>query len=109
DLNGGSFNYTYDGVTYSVPLPAELAGVTSGTVMFVLQAILNSDTGTASFPCWLVDGAGHSSNIFDVSFTQLWTRQFGTALEDIGEGIAIDSTDHVLVAGTTEGALDGEA
>jgi hypothetical protein len=108
DLNGGSFNYTYDGVTYSFPLPAELAGVTSATIVFVLQAILNSDTGTASFPCWLVDGAGHSSNIFEVSFTQLWTRQSGTALEDIGEGIAIDSADHVLVAGTTKGDLDGE-
>jgi len=108
DLNGGSFKYTYEGGTNSLPLPGPLAGVTNATVAFQLLAELSSNTGTVIVPCWLVDRAGHSSNIFEISFTQLWTRQFGTVLEDIGNGLAIDSTDHVLVAGTTLGDLDGE-
>ena len=108
NLGGGSFNYTYGGTTYSIPLPAALTGITGATVAFQLQAILDSSTGTALYPAWLVDAAGLSSNIFQISFTQLWTRQFGTALEDIGQGIAIDATNHVLVAGTTLGNLDGE-
>jgi hypothetical protein len=108
DLNGGSFNYTYNGVTYSIPLPAQLAGVTNAMIQFSTQVVLDSTVGTMLIPCWLVDRTGRSSNIFQVNFAQLWTRQFGSALEDIGQGIAIDSTDHVLVAGTTLGDLDGE-
>jgi len=109
NLNGGSFNYTYHGSTYTFQFPPEFAGVTNATVVFELLAVLDSSTGTEAIPVWLVDNTGLSSNIVQVDFTQLWTRQFGTALEDIGEGIAIDSSDHVLVAGTTSGSLEGEA
>lgn len=108
DLNGGSFNYSYNGTTYSFALPEELAGITSATVAFQVQVVLDSTTGTATFPCWLVDGSGLSSNTIDVSFTQLWTRQFGTEFEDIGNDLVLDSGGSVLVTGTTGGDLDGE-
>ena len=108
DLGGGSFNYTYGGTDYSIPLPGTLTGITGGTAVFQLQAVLNSSTGSFLTPAWLVDASGLASNIFQIPFTQLWTRQFGTALEDVGLGIAIDGTNHVLVAGTTAGNLDGE-
>jgi len=108
DLDGGTLNYRYGGATYSFPLPAAFAGQTSGSVMFSADVTLDQSTGSQQIPFWLVDRAGHSSNILQVMMTQLWTRQFGSAAEDIAEAIAIDSADNVLVAGTTTGSLDGE-
>jgi hypothetical protein len=109
NLNGGSFNYTYDDTTYSFPLPPEISGITSGMVNFSLDAILSSNTGTVDVPAWLVDNTGNISNTLYMSFTQLWTRQFGTMLEDTGQSVAIDNVDNVLVTGTTYGDLDGES
>lgn len=108
NLNGGAFYYTYDETTYSFPLPPELQGLTSATIIFELQAILNSNVGVQDVPCWVVDNTGRSSNIIHVNFTQLWTRQFGTLLDDVGSGITTDSTGNVIVAGTTSGELDGQ-
>ena len=106
NLDGGSFNYTYDGTTYSLPLPPEIGGITDGTGSFSIVAVLNSDTGTINVPAWLVDNTGLISNTVNMSFTQLWTRQFGTLLEDIGRALTIDNA--VFVGGTTNGDLQGE-
>ncbi len=38
---------------------------------------------------------------------KLWTRQLGTASDDSGQGISIDSSGSVYVTGITKGALDG--
>ncbi len=38
----------------------------------------------------------------------LKTTQFGTALDDIGDAIAVDSSDNVYVAGATEGTFPGQ-
>ncbi len=37
----------------------------------------------------------------------LWTRQFGTALYDLGRSVAVDVTGNVYIAGYTTGALEG--
>jgi hypothetical protein len=108
DLAGGSFNYTYE-ATYSFPLPAELAGLTGATVQFLVDVVLSTSTGELSIPCWLVDSGGRQSNTVTLSITQLWTRQFGTLLEDIGYGIAVDANDNVIVTGKTSGDLHGQS
>lgn len=36
-----------------------------------------------------------------------WTRQFGSPFEDFGLAVAVDPSDHVLVAGATEGDFEG--
>ena len=108
DLDGGSFNYTYDGSTYSFPLPPALAGITDGIVNFSTTVILNSSTGIILVPAWLEDRSGRRSNIENMEFTQLWTRQFGTMLEDTGYGISSDNANDIIVSGITLGDLDGE-
>jgi hypothetical protein len=37
-----------------------------------------------------------------------WTKQFGTATNDIAKGIAIDSSNNIYLAGETSGALDSQ-
>jgi hypothetical protein len=107
NLGGGAFNYTYAGTTYSIPLPAALDGMTSGTVNFNLVAVLNYESGVQSIPCWLVDGAGLSSNIVNVNFTQVFPDQYGSTADDRAQGIAISGSDLIYLAGTTFGQLDG--
>jgi hypothetical protein len=109
DLGGGSFNYTYAGVSYSISLPSTLTGVANASVSFDLVVSLNSSIGPVTISCWLVDSAGHSSNSLQIGITQVWTRQFGTALEDLGNSIATDNADNILIAGSTFGDLDGES
>jgi hypothetical protein len=108
NLDGGSLNYTYDGSTFSIPLPAALAGLTEGGLNFTATIILNSSTGVIVVPVWLEDNSGRKSNVENIEFTQLWTRQFGTVLEDIGYSISSDSSDNIIVGGITFGDLDGE-
>src|SRR5206468_278053 len=44
---------------------------------------------------------------YDASGTELWTRQFGTADDDLANGIAVDGSG-VYVTGYTTGALPGQ-
>ena len=108
NLDGGTFVYQYGGQIQGISLPPELEGITAATVQFTLLAQLNDDIGEFLIPCWLVDRAGNRSNIIEVPFHQVWTRQYGTADEDKALAITRDLNDNVIVAGTTQGDLDGE-
>ncbi len=44
---------------------------------------------------------------FDGSGAQLWTRQTGTAVDDYGYGVCVDAAGNAYVAGSTDGAMDG--
>jgi hypothetical protein len=44
---------------------------------------------------------------YDSSGTKLWTRQLGSAVIDVGRGVATDSSGNVYVAGYTDGNMDG--
>ena len=44
---------------------------------------------------------------YNSSGTKQWSRLFGTSEQDFGYAIATDSSNNVLVAGTTEGQFDG--
>ena len=46
---------------------------------------------------------------FDASGTRLWTRQWGTAFEDWGDGVAVSSAGDVYVSGYTQGSLEGQS
>jgi Ca2+-binding RTX toxin-like protein len=46
---------------------------------------------------------------YTASGSEAWTRQFGTASTDLGLGVAVDANGAVFVAGSTGGALHGEA
>ncbi|MBN1673319.1 MAG: SBBP repeat-containing protein [Kiritimatiellae bacterium] len=60
------------------------------------------------------DGQTHAGNAdfclsrFDAAGTRLWTRIWGSAAADDGGCLAIDRDGSVYVAGSTEGAFDGE-
>ncbi len=44
---------------------------------------------------------------YDSAGTKLWSRQFGTSGLDNATAVAVDGSGNVYVAGTTEGALEG--
>ncbi len=46
---------------------------------------------------------------YDSAGTRQWTRQFGTADDDEGKGVAVDQDGNVYVTGPTAGGLDGNA
>lgn len=56
-----------------------------------------------------VDATRHDSVAISVvpSGTHVWTRQFGTPAFDFAWAVAVDAAGHVLVAGSTYGALPG--
>lgn len=37
----------------------------------------------------------------------IWTRQFGTASDDMAYGVATDTSGNIYMTGTTDGGLDG--
>ena len=83
DLNGGSFNFTYNGSTTTIALDASFAGVTSGIGQIMGSAQLDAAAGAVAIPCWLVDRAGNRSNTVNVTFTQTVAR-FGYLVNDDG-------------------------
>jgi len=44
---------------------------------------------------------------YDTSGAKLWTRQLGTAMDDVAFGIATDAVGNVYVTGRTDAGLDG--
>ena len=44
---------------------------------------------------------------YNSSGTKQWTQQLGTTSKDWGQGVAVDSSDNILVTGETNGGLDG--
>jgi Beta-propeller repeat/Bacterial Ig domain len=45
---------------------------------------------------------------FDANGTQEWVKQFGTQEDDSANGIAIDTTGSIYIAGSTRGAFSGD-
>jgi len=45
---------------------------------------------------------------YDGAGNEIWTRQFGSSWEDHAEGVAVDASGSVYVAGLTYGALPGQ-
>ncbi|MDH7499643.1 MAG: SBBP repeat-containing protein [candidate division NC10 bacterium] len=44
---------------------------------------------------------------YDSAGNWQWTRQLGTTADDVGYGVALDSTDNIYITGFTGGGLDG--
>jgi len=44
---------------------------------------------------------------YNSSGTKQWTQQLGTSSDDLGRGVAVDSSDNIYVTGWTQGGLDG--
>jgi len=59
-----------------------------------------------------LDGNAYSGHkdIFLVKYNpngnKEWTKQLGTTLLDVGEGMAVDSSDNIYITGQTQGGLD---
>ncbi len=46
--------------------------------------------------------------VYDPNSNEIWTRQFGTSVNDYAYGVATDASDSVYVAGRTAGTLPGQ-
>jgi hypothetical protein len=62
------------------------------------------------------DGVGFAGGLsdfflvkYDTSGVRQWTRQMGTAADDVAKGVAVDGSGNVYVAGYTSGGLDGNS
>ncbi len=44
---------------------------------------------------------------FDSSGNKIWTKQWGTNLDDLGFGVSVDGSGNIYVTGSTTGELDG--
>ncbi|MFB3924780.1 MAG: hypothetical protein ACE14T_01910 [Syntrophales bacterium] len=72
NLNGGRFNWIYQGHPYSASLPEGLAGQTRGSISLSLPPIpLSSTTGSISIPTSIQDRTGNMSNSVYVTITQI--------------------------------------
>ena len=88
-----------------------------GPVTYPLGGVaVGSDGRTAVVATTLtsLDGLPHAGGqdafvrVLDADGTPVWSRQFGTAANDTVAAVAIDSDGSVIVAGSTDGALDGQ-
>jgi len=68
--------------------------VTGGT-----EGSLGGNTSVGGYDMFLVK--------YNSAGVNQWTRQLGTASEDGGQGITIDSSGNIYVTGETDGSLDG--
>jgi hypothetical protein len=108
DLGGGSFSYAYDGSTFSFPIDSALDGVTAGVIEYSAQVQFSTNVGLVDVSGRLRDSAGNQSSAAFVSLPYNWRGQFGTTSEDSGNGVAVDNSNNVVVAGTTGGDLSGQ-
>lgn len=70
---------------------AYITGLTAGN--------LDGNTGAGGYDMFLVK--------YDTTGTKQWTKQLGTASDDYGCGVAMDSSGNIYVAGTTAGGIGG--
>jgi len=71
NLNGGRFNWIYEGAPNSTILPEALAGLTSGSTSLILPSIpLSFTPGTVFITTWIQDRAGNTSNRVTIAVTQ---------------------------------------
>ncbi|MEQ1920897.1 MAG: SBBP repeat-containing protein [Pyrinomonadaceae bacterium] len=84
-------DYAY-GVSVDTAGNSYIAGYTSGTL-----------PGQTS-----LGGGDAFIRKYDVSGTEVWTRQFGTALTDVAYGVDVDAAGNSYVTGYTPGALPGQ-
>jgi len=71
NLDGGRFNFLYEGTPYATVLPDTLSGQTAGSFSLILPSIpLSARIGTVFIAAWIQDRAGNTSNRVTVAVTQ---------------------------------------
>ena len=73
----------------------------------------SGDVYVAGYTSGILPGQSSAAGVdtflrkYDGSGTELWTRQFGSAQDDYGQSVCVDSSGNVYLAGYTSGALPG--
>ena len=73
----------------------------------------SGDVYVAGYTSGILPGQSSAAGVdtflrkYDGSGTELWTRQFGSAQDDYGQSVCVDSSGNVYLAGYTNGALPG--
>jgi len=71
NLDGGRFNFLYEGTPYATVLPDTLSGQTAGSFSLILPSIpLSARIGTVFIAAWIQDRAGNTSNRVTVAVMQ---------------------------------------
>ncbi len=103
DLDGGTVKVDWGGQIVTIAIPPSWAGAKGGSSYVTLSfAELSQIVGDITVWCWLTDKVGHESSRQSFVFHQTapnWPWQWGTAQDDDGAGIAVDSTNNIYVAG----------